>query len=155
MGLFTSRKRRTTWPDAAPPPVPVETAAGAAAVGNPAGSGKVAPWNQLQPYYGPGLVPSSAQQLDQGDPSLTDLPPDSLYQDRPLYGGVQTLTAFDEYVAPPPFAGGFVVMANRPPLAMIEGEQMGPQTFEAPASWRDAPAVVDLCRRIPTEVANG
>ena len=78
-----------------PPAVPTDTAAGGAAVGHVVGSGQVPHRSELQPYYGPGLVPQQpAHVLTEGDPSIPQLPADSLYADRAMRGGVQTLSAF-------------------------------------------------------------
>lgn len=134
-----------------PPPIPADTAAGAAAVGRVAGSGMVPHRNELEPYGGPGLVPSlPGQPLVSGDPSIPDLPPDSLYADRVMRGGVQTLSAFGEFLPRPPLMGGFVLMAHRPALAPMEGETMQPQSFESATSWREAPPILKLCRSVPT-----
>lgn len=133
-----------------PAPIDPATAAGGAAHGHVVGSGSVAHRNQLSPYYGPGLTPSQpAQVLTTGDPSIPDLPPDSLYADRPMRGGVQTLSAFGQYVPNPPLMGGFVLMAHRPALAPMEGETMSAQAYESAATWREAPPVLKLCRSVP------
>lgn len=134
-----------------PPNVPTATASGGAARGGLAGSGSVATVNQLAPYDGgANLVPSGSHVLGQGTPFLLDLPPDSLYQSRPLYGGVRTLSAFREYIADAPFTGGFVELTGRPALAPMFGETMPAQSYGTPASWRDAPPVLSLCRKVPT-----
>lgn len=138
-----------------PPNVSPYTAAGSAAHGDTNGSGSVAPWNQLQPYGGAGIVALMPGTVQQGGTPIVDLPPDSEYVSRELHGGVRAFPAFGEYQWSPPNTGGFTLMAHRPPLALIEGQQMQPQTFEADATWREAPSVVDLCRRTPSELTNG
>lgn len=132
-----------------PLPLPVGTLAGAAQDGLPSGSGAVQEANQLQPYGGPGLVPGAPFTLETDAPIITQNPPDSLLQDRPLHGGVRTLTAFGEYLPPPPNAGGFQVLAGRPPQAPILGDQMQAAAIVTDATWREAPPVLDLCRRVP------
>lgn len=133
-----------------PPDVPTTTLAGASAYGETRGSGAVAPWNQLAPYDGGAqLVPSlPGRELVSGVPYLPDMPPDSLYADRPMRGGVQTLSAFGEYQDGPAFTGAFRVLANRPPLVMVEGGAMEAQSYVEPAEWREPPAVTDLCRTV-------
>lgn len=131
-----------------PPDVPPDTLAGGAALGQTRGSGAVAPWNQLAPYDGGAqLVPSpGAQPLVSGLPYMPDLPPDSVYADRPMRGGVPTLSAFGEFTDSPPYSGAFRVLAGRPPLVMIEGGGMQAQSYVEAVEWREPPPVTDLCR---------
>lgn len=138
-----------------PPDVPIGVLAGAAARGLVSGSGETRAATELQPYGGPGLVPSMPQVIAVDADILLDLPPDSLYQDRPLHGGVQTLSAFGEYVPGPPFTGGFQELVGRPALAPMMGGSMQAQAFTNDASWREAPSVLDLCQRTPFGNANG
>jgi hypothetical protein len=156
MALMNRRQLGAGIGNPTPQPVPdgnEYTTAGGAAAGQWVGSGEVAPWNALGPYGGAGLVPAGPQQLAQGSPDFAVSLPDSLYQSRPLYGGVRTLSAYAEYTEGPPNLGGFTLMAHRPPLALLEGVRMEATPFIQDASWRDAPSVVDLCQRTPTELS--
>lgn len=150
------RRRAAAAPGAEQPaPVSVDTLAGAAQLGDTSGSGEVAPWNQLQPYGGAGVGTMGRAVLGQGLPALPDLPPDSVYQDRALFGGVRTFPAFGEYLPEPPLSGGFRLMANRPPIVMVEGGAMQPQSYVEPAEWREAPPVVNLCRTVRAPEPSG
>lgn len=147
-------------PSAAPgalPAVPVATAAGAAAVGDPTGSGRVVYGTGLQPrYLGDGGQTSQLQQPQSSDaPILVDLPPDSLYVSRQLYGGAVSFPAVNQFKPRPPLLGGFQVMTRPFPASSLEGEAMEAQAYTQPATWRDAPPVVDLCRRTPADVGTG
>lgn len=142
----------------APLPVlaPPGTAAGAAAIGNPSGSGRVPVGSQLQPYGGAGgQFPMQPHELGADAPYLVDLPPDSLYADRAMRGGVYAFPAFAQFKPMPPNAGGYGLMGYRRPQAPTEAEQMPAQSFVSDASWRDAPPVVDLCRRVPNNPGTG
>lgn len=155
MRLINRRTRGAGIGDPVQQPVPTRneyTTAGGAAAGEWVGSGEVAPWNALGPYGGAGLVPAGPYQLAQGSPDFALMPPDSIYQSRPLFGGVRTLSAYGEYAEGAPNLGGFTMLAHRPPLAPMEGEQMAATPFVSDASWRAAPSVVDLCPRTPNEV---
>lgn len=134
------------------PPTQPDTTYAAAQAGNVTGSGEVAPWNQLQPYGGAGISAIAPRVIGQGNPDIPQLPGQSLYQDRPLYGGVSTFPAFGQFRRPPSFAGGFTLMAHRPPLALLEGQQMQPQQFATDATWREASSIVNLCQRTPSEL---
>lgn len=140
-----------------PPDVSTATLAGASAYGETRGSGAVAPWNQLQSYAGEAQITPMmpGRELVAGLPYIADLPPDSLYADRPMHGGVQTFPAFGQYLPEPPMTGGFRVLANRPPLVMVEGGAMEAQAYEAPAEWRDAPPVTNLCRTVRDVTPSG
>lgn len=135
-----------------PPDVSTHTLAGSAALGGSGVSGQVAPWNAIPTIAltsrRPGIVHQNAQ-------SMPDLPADSLYTDRELRGGVQTLSAMGSMVDAPPFLGGFTLMANRPPLAVMEWHQMAPEQADG-TEWREAPTVTNLCRTVPRVMgANG
>lgn len=138
--------------DTQPEPAPLGTLVGAKQAGNASGSGAVQLGVAESPYGGPGLVPGvpTTQQTDA--PIITQMPPDSLLQDRPLHGGLTTLTAFGEYKPLPPNQGGFQVLAGRQPQALVFGEKMGPNSVASDATWREAPPVLDLCRKTTVEL---
>lgn len=141
--------------DAQPPAVADTNAAGASARGMVTGSGEVAQHSQLAPYGGAGQAYQLPHVLGQDAPYFLDLPPDSLYADRLLVGGVRGFSTFSQFVPLPPNMGGFEIMAFRPPLAPLMGPQMAAQSYATDASWRDAPPVVDLCRRVPNVPSAG
>lgn len=148
MGLFR-RRRRTAAPAELPAPLPTNTLQGAAQLGGMSGSGAVEPWHALQlSYANQQSIREDVghHQLVADVPQLPDLPAASLYADRPLFGGVRTAPQLDSY-RDEVMIGGHTVMANRPPLVMVEADTMAPQTWATPTEWRDAPPVVDLCRR--------
>lgn len=136
-----------------PPPVSPETLAGAAALGQSSGSGSVAPHNAFPTAP---LTPTAVHELvpSQHQPTV-DLPPDSIYTDRAMRGGVASLSAFGQFHEGAPFTGGYRVMAGRPALGQYEGEQIEAQEFAQVAEYRDAPAVTTLCRTIPSVLTAG
>lgn len=121
------------------------TAAGAASLGHSVGSGQVAPWNELQPYGGPGIGFMRPQPVEQNAQTMAILPPDSLYTDRALQGGVWAFPARGEYSDVVPFTGGFELLAYRAPLSPMQGEQMQGADDAHMASWRAAPPVTQIC----------
>lgn len=133
-----------------PPPFPLSTAAGAASHGLVTASGSTDRRSALQPYGGAGEVFSGPERTHQGLPTIPGPLPDSLYQDRPLFGGVLAFNSPWEYTEGEPMRGGFELILGRPSLSMIEGEQQAAQAFEAPATWREAPPVMSICRQVPT-----
>ncbi len=151
----------------APPPTPVDerpvplptgdSLAARAQAGLDGGSGMVPPWRQLTNGYGGenGITEFVGHQpLDTDYQAMPDLPPDSLYADRAMYGGVRA--SVEQYgYQDEHFTGGHVVLTNRPPLVLVVSDQMAPQTWVAPTEWRDAPSVIDLCRRTPDMTAGG
>lgn len=145
--MFGGFRGRRTAPQS-PPPVSPETLAGAAALGQTSGSGSVAPQNafptaRLTPSAVHELVPSQYQ-------ATADLPPDSVYVDRAMRGGVASLSAFGQFHEGAPFTGGYRVMAGRPALGQFEGEQIEAQSLAQAAEYREAPSVTTLCRTIPS-----
>lgn len=128
-----------------PPPVSPDTLAGAAALGQTSGSGSVAPWNAFPTAV---LTPGAVAPLGpSGYQPTADLPPDSIYADRELRGGVQTLSAFGGFREDAPFLGGYRVMSGRPALAQFEGEQIEAQSYVDVPVIRESPSVQSLCRR--------
>lgn len=149
MGFFTRRKVSVPVVDERPAPLPTNTLAGAAQLGGDGGSGRTEPWAALQPEYRNAQAITElvgGHELIADVPALIDLPPDSTYADRPMRGGVRTAPAFGQYLEERA-TGGHVVMANRPPLALVEHDTMDATHDAGPTAWRDAPAVFDLCRR--------
>lgn len=114
------------------------------------GSGKVAPWNAIPQapltHAAPGVLAPTAVQTH------VDLPADSTYADRPLRGGVLTLSSFGEFRDGTPFTGGYRVMAGRPYAASLEGGAMEAQAYVTPAAVREAPTMQALCRSIPVQI---
>jgi hypothetical protein len=109
----------------------------------------VAPAAQLQPYGGR-VGYTAPQEIAQGYVVIPKLPPDSIYADRPLRGGVYSFPALNEYVPRPRFredspAGQVRVMAHQQPAAPRDSERMRATRLVAPVTWREAPAVLDLC----------
>lgn len=139
---FALRGRRDT--PQSPPPVSPDTLAGAAALGQTSGSGAVAPWNAFPTAV---LTPGAVEMLaPSGYQPTADLPPDSVYADRALRGGVQTLSAFGSFHEGAPFLGGYRVMGGRPALAQFDGEQIEAQSYVEMAEIRESPGVQSLCR---------
>lgn len=137
---------RSNTPQQMPADVSTHTLAGSAALGGSGVSGQVAPWNAVPAVP---LTPAGYFFVQQNAQALPDLPADSLYTDRALRGGVQTLSSQGEFIETPAFMGGFTLMANRQPIPTVEWQQMSPE-YASATEWRDTPAVTDLCRTTPT-----
>jgi hypothetical protein len=137
------------------PAIPLATAAGQAAIGNPSGSGRVPGGIGFGPYDGGGRSSELPFVLSSDAPILVDLPPDSLYVTRAMRGGAVSFPAFGQFKPKPPLMGGFEQIAFSPAAAPLDGDQMEPQSLASPTTWRDAPPVVDLCRRTPNYVGTG
>lgn len=154
---MTIFRRTYSAPEQLPPAVQPVSLAGLAALGRDGGSGRVEPWNALQPSYGSEADVSEdigQHVLVTANPALVQLPPDSLYVSRQLHGGVRTSAA--RYGFPwLRMSGGHSVMTNRPPLVLVEGEQMSSPAWVSPTEWRITPPVVELCRRGPENVPSG
>lgn len=117
-------------------------------------SGNVAPWAGWRDSA-PGVI--FGQQEFQPTAQL-EVPrtPDSLLADRDMRGGITHIAAVGQYQEQPGNLGGYLAIANYAmPGSQFETMQ-DDDTEAGGVEWREAPAVTQFCRTVPTVTgANG
>jgi hypothetical protein len=98
----------------APPPLPVDILAGAAQVGLTSGSGHVpAALAFSNPDAGGRVDDIGHHQLIDAYQPMVHRTPNSLFADRPVYGGAAYHAHLDQFRPDPPMTGGHVVVTGR------------------------------------------